>query len=102
MKEFVNNFENILYKDLPSAITSKQTLLSSYQIDIKGYNSIIIYNNSSSDIYIQANGNKIFAGNIFEIKGNENEIINDNVLNVITQYSSGNVYGIAIIKKKYI
>jgi len=101
MKEFVNTFENIFYSYTQTGIT-KQRLYSPYQIDIKGYNSITVINNGASDLFIQNYGFKILAGNTFKYRGNENEIINDNVLNIITVFDNLNAYGIGIIKKKFI
>jgi hypothetical protein len=102
MKDFVNNFESFLYNfATPNVGTSKRRLFSPYQIDIKGYNSITVVGNGTS-LYIQNQSTIIYAGNNFIIKGNENEIINDPVLNIISIYNDTNVYGIGVIKKKYI
>jgi hypothetical protein len=97
MKEFVNNFEVLYYKDY--SVTNKTSL---YQVDINGLNSVTIINNEAIYIYIQNFGFQLDGAKIFKYKGNENEIINDQVLNVITVYDPTVKYGVAVIKKQYI
>jgi hypothetical protein len=97
MKEFVNNFESIFYKDY-----SNGNKYSYYQIDIKGCNSVTLVNNEAIYIYIQNFGFQLDGAKIYKYKGNENEIINDQSLNIITVYDPSVKYGVAIIKKQYI
>jgi len=100
MKEFVNSFES-LNKPTLDTNTSRGYMYAPYQIDIKGYNSVIFVSNDTS-IFIQNGGFSIYAGNNLKIDGNENEIINNNVINIIMSYSNSNPYSIGVIKKKYI
>lgn len=102
-KEFVNTFESIFYSfALPNVGTSKQRLYTPYQIDIRGFNSITVINNGASDLFIQNYGFKLTSVNTYKYIGQENEIINDQALTIITVFDSTNVYGVGIIKKKYI
>jgi len=98
-KEFVNNFESIFYKDADLTAGNK---ISLYQIDIKGFNSVTVVNNEAIYIYIQNFGFQLDGAKTYQYKGNENEIINDQVLNVITVYDRSVKYGVAIIKKQFI
>jgi hypothetical protein len=98
MKEFVNNFESIFYKDYDPAGNK----YSYYQIDVKGCNSVTVVNNEAIYLYINNFGLSIPAFKTYKYKGNENEIINDNVLGIITVYDPSVKYGVAIIKKQYL
>jgi len=101
MKEFVNNFESVFYKDTDSTITNKKSL---YLINIKGFNSITVVNNSLQYIFIGNYDLTLGGRQIYKYVGNENEIVNTDSLRIITVYGGTGIekYGVAIIKKQFI
>jgi hypothetical protein len=99
MKEFVNNFESIFYKDYDAVGGNKTSL---YQIDVYGFNSVTVVNNEAIYIYIQNFSFQLDGAKTYKYHGNENEIINDQTINIITVYDPSVKYGVAIIKKQFI
>lgn len=97
MKEYVNEFQNIV-KVVPGAAQEDTN------VNIKGYNSIIICNNTASNIIAWENiENGIQPNSQYIINGNENEYLTG-VLKIILfeQVVGFPAPRCVLIKKKYI